>query len=110
MIAGGGEELDAAQIGIFDTLYATSLKNDTPEISPRPFDKNRDGLVIGEGAGTLILEEYEFAKARGAKIYAEILGFGTNTDGTHITNPNQATMGKAMELALKYFIRRNRLY
>ena len=101
MIAGGGEELDAAQIGIFDTLYATSLKNDTPEISPRPFDKNRDGLVIGEGAGTLILEEYEFAKARGAKIYAEILGFGTNTDGTHITNPNQATMGKAMELALK---------
>ena len=101
MIAGGAEELDHTQIGIFDTLYATSLKNDTPELTPRPFDKDRDGLVIGEGAGTLILEEYEHAKKRGAKIYAEILGFGTNTDGTHITNPNSKTMAKAMELALK---------
>ncbi len=101
MIAGGGEELDPTQIGIFDTLYATSLKNNTPELTPSPFDKNRDGLVIGEGAGTVILEEYEHAKKRSAKIYAEIIGFGTNTDGTHITNPNHKTMGKAMELALK---------
>ena len=81
MIAGGGEELHATEIAIFDTLYATSLKNDTPKLTPSPFDKNRDGLVLGEGAGTMILEEYEHAKKRGAKIYAEIVGFGTNTDG-----------------------------
>ena len=101
MIAGGGEELHATEIAIFDTLYATSLKNDTPKLTPSPFDKNRDGLVLGEGAGTLILEEYEHAKKRGAKIYAEIIGFGTNTDGTHITNPNRETMKTALELALK---------
>lgn len=88
-------------MAIFDTLYATSLKNNTPELTPSPFDKNRDGLVIGEGAGTLVLEEYEHAKKRGAKIYAEIIGFGTSTDGTHITNPNYKTMGKALELSLK---------
>lgn len=101
MIAGGAEEIHATEIAIFDTLYATSLKNDTPKLSPAPFDKNRDGLVIGEGAGTLILEEYEHAKKRGAKIYAEIIGFGTNTDGTHITNPNRKTMKNALSLALK---------
>ena len=101
MISGGAEEMHATEIAIFDTLYATSLKNDTPKLSPKPFDKNRDGLVIGEGAGTLILEEYEHAKKRGAKIYAEVLGFGTNTDGTHITNPNKDTMKNALELALK---------
>ncbi len=101
MIAGGAEEIHATEIAIFDTLYATSLKNDTPKLSPAPFDKNRDGLVIGEGAGTLILEEYEHAKRRGAKIYAEIIGFGTNTDGTHITNPNRKTMKNALSLALK---------
>ena len=101
MIVGGAEELDATQVAVFDTLYATSTKNNTPELTPSPFDANRDGLVIGEGAGTLILEEYEHAKKRGAKIYAEIVGFGTNTDGTHITNPNHKTMGIAMELALK---------
>ena len=70
MIAGGADELHASHIAIFDTLYATSLKNDTPKLTPSPFDKARDGLVLGEGAGTLILEEYEHAKARGAKIYA----------------------------------------
>lgn len=101
MICGGAEELHPAQIAIFDTLYATSLKNDSPEITPSPFDKNRDGLVIGEGAGTLILEEYEHAVKRGAKIYAEIIGFGTSTDGTHITSPNAETMGNALALALK---------
>lgn len=101
MIAGGAEELNVAQIAVFDTLYATSQKNSTPKLTPSPFDKNRDGLVIGEGAGTLILEEYEHAKKRGAKIYAEIIGFGTSTDGTHITSPNQATMKSALELALK---------
>lgn len=100
MIAGGAEELHPTQIAVFDTLYATSLKNDSPELTPSPFDKDRDGLVIGEGAATLILEEYEHAKARGAKIYAEIVGYGTTTDGTHITNPRYETMAKAMELAL----------
>lgn len=101
MIAGGADELHPSHIAIFDTLYATSLKNDLPDLTPSPFDKNRDGLVIGEGAGTLILEEYEHAKSRGAKIYAEIIGFGTSTDGTHITNPNCETMGAALALAIK---------
>lgn len=101
MIAGGGEEFHPTQIGIFDTLYATSTKNDTPKLTPSPFDKDRDGLVIGEGAGTLILEEYEHAKARGAKIIAEIVGFSTNTDGTHITNPNAETMAIVMKQALE---------
>lgn len=101
MIVGGAEELCASHIGVFDTLYATSQKNDTPNLTPSPFDINRDGLVIGEGAGTLILEEYEHAKNRGAKIYAEIVGFATNTDGTHITSPNSETMQIVMEKAIK---------
>lgn len=101
MIAGGADELHPTQIAIFDTLYATSQKNSTPELSPSPFDKGRDGLVIGEGAGTMILEEYEHAKKRGAKIYAEIIGFGTSTDGTHITSPNREKMQSALALALK---------
>ena len=100
MIAGGAEEIHPTQVGVFDTLYATSTKNDTPKLTPSPFDKDRDGLVIGEGAGTLILEEYEHAKARGAKIYAEIVGFATNTDGTHITNPNKDTMADVMRKSL----------
>ncbi len=100
MLAGGAEEIHPTQVGVFDTLYATSGKNDTPELTPSPFDKDRDGLVIGEGAGTLVLEEYERAKARGAKIYAEIAGFATNTDGTHITNPNKDMMAEVMKLSL----------
>ena len=100
MIAGGAEEIHPTQVGVFDTLYATSSKNDTPELTPSPFDKDRDGLVIGEGAGTLILEEYERAKSRGAKIYAEIVGFATNTDGTHITNPNKDMMAEVMRQSL----------
>lgn len=100
MIAGGAEEIHPTQVGVFDTLYATSSKNDTPKLTPSPFDKDRDGLVIGEGAGTLILEEYERAKSRGAKIYAEIVGFATNTDGTHITNPNKDMMAEVMQQSL----------
>lgn len=100
MISGGAEEIHPTQVGVFDTLYATSSKNDTPKLTPSPFDKNRDGLVIGEGAGTLILEEYERAKSRGAKIYAEIAGFATNTDGTHITNPNKDMMAEVMRQSL----------
>jgi len=101
MIAGGSDEYNPSNIGVFDTLFATSTKNDTPNLTPSPFDKNRDGLVIGEGAGTLILEEYEHAKARDANIYAEIVGFGTNTDGEHITNPNKDSMAEVMKLALE---------
>ena len=101
MIAGGAEEIHPTQVGVFDTLYATSSKNNTPKLTPSPFDKDRDGLVIGEGAGTVILEEYERARARGAKIYAEIAGFATNTDGTHITNPNKEMMAEVMRKSLE---------
>jgi 3-oxoacyl-[acyl-carrier-protein] synthase II len=101
MLAGGAEELSAANAAVFDTLFATSCKNDTPLKTPAAYDKNRDGLVVGEGAGTFVLEEYEHAKKRGAKIIAEIAGFGTNTDGNHITQPNRPTMGIAMKLALE---------
>lgn len=101
MLAGGGEELCPTEAVVFDTLFATSTKNETPELTPRPFDKNRDGLVIGEGACTLVLEELEHATARGAKIYAEIVGFGTNSDGLHVTQPNSATMEIAIRHALK---------
>ena len=101
MIAGGAEELAATETAVFDTLFATSVKNSTPELTPAPYDRDRDGLVIGEGAGTLVLEEYEHAKARGAHIYAELVGFGHNTDGEHITQPKKDTMQRALELALK---------
>jgi 3-oxoacyl-[acyl-carrier-protein] synthase II len=100
MIAGGAEELDITDSATFDTLYATSVRNDSPETTPRPYDRDRDGLVIGEGAGTLILEEYEHARARGATIYAEIVGFGCNSDGNHVTQPQAATMRHALQLAL----------
>lgn len=100
MLAGGAEEFDATQVAVFDTLFATSTKNDTPDKTPRPFDAGRDGLVIGEGACTLVLEELEHAKARGAKILAELVGFGTNSDGTHVTSPSRDTMAIAMKLAL----------
>ena len=100
MVAGGAEELCPSEAAVFDTLFATSTRNDTPHKSPRPFDRDRDGLVIGEGAGTLILEELEHAQARGATIYAELIGFGTNSDGTHVTQPQPETMKLAMELAL----------
>jgi len=101
MIAGGAEELSITQAAVFDTLFATSVQNESPELSPRPFDRSRDGLVIGEGAGTLILEEYESAKSRGASIHAEIVGFGTTSDGAHITQPKIETMAAAMDLAIK---------
>ena len=101
MIAGGAEELSAAGSAVFDVLLATSVQNDRPETTPRPFDAGRDGLVIGEGAGCLILEEYEHAQARGATIYAEIVGYGSNTDGQHVTRPDSEMMGRCMQLALK---------
>ncbi|NMG03750.1 beta-ketoacyl-ACP synthase [Azoarcus taiwanensis] len=100
MIAGGSEELTALSAAVFDTLFATSTRNDTPGLTPRPFDVARDGLVVGEGAAALVLEELEHARARGATIYAEIVGFGCNSDGKHITQPESATMATAMRLAL----------
>ncbi|MCL2243189.1 MAG: beta-ketoacyl-ACP synthase [Treponema sp.] len=101
MLAGGAEELSAMDAAIFDTLFAASTKNDNPEKTPAAYDKNRDGLVVGEGAGTLILEEYEHAKARGADIIAEIAGFATNTDGSHITSPNRSTQSIVMKMSLE---------
>jgi 3-oxoacyl-[acyl-carrier-protein] synthase II len=101
MIAGGAEELHLAATVVFDIMYATSTRNDDPGSTPRPFDKDRDGLVIGEGAGTLILEDLSHAKARDAAIYAEMVGFGTNSDGVHIINPSSEGMEAAMRLALQ---------
>ena len=100
MLAGGAEELSGPAVAVFDTLYATSTRNDTPELTPRPFDAQRDGLVVGEGAATLVLEEYEHARARGAVIHAEVVGFGCNSDGAHMTQPTAETMAHAMRMAL----------
>ena len=101
MLAGGSEEFCPSEVYVFDSLYAASRRNDAPELTPRPYDTERDGLVIGEGAGILVLEELEHARSRGAKIYAEIVGYGANSDGTHITQPQQETMQRCMELALR---------
>ncbi|MGI3104326.1 beta-ketoacyl-ACP synthase [Vibrio alginolyticus] len=101
MVAGGAEELCPTESAVFDTLFATSLKNEDPKSTPRPYDSYRDGLVIGEGAGTLVLEEYEHAVARGAKIYAEIIGFASNCDAAHVTQPQMETMQICMEMALQ---------
>jgi 3-oxoacyl-[acyl-carrier-protein] synthase II len=101
MLGGGAEELCASEAIAFDFLYATSRRNDEPGVTPRPYDRDRDGLVIGEGAGMLVLEEREHALARGARIQAEIVGFATNSDGAHVTRPNQETMRRVMELALE---------
>ncbi len=101
MLCGGAEELSGPGVAVFDTLFATSTRNDEAALTPRPFDRTRDGLVVGEGAATLVLEEYEHARARGARIYAEIVGFGCNSDGNHITQPTSETMATAMQLALQ---------
>ncbi len=100
MLCGGAEELCATEAAVFDTLFATSTSNDTPELTPRPFDKDRDGLVIGEGACTLVLEEYEHARERGAHIYAEVAGYATNSDGAHVTQPDLESICRVLELAL----------
>lgn len=101
MIAGGAEELDVTESAVFDTLFATSTRNDRPHTSPRPYDRDRDGLVIGEGATTLVLEERERALARGANIHAEIVGFACNSDGSHVTQPQAGTMEIALRMALE---------
>lgn len=101
MVAGGAEELCPSEAAVFDTLFATSQRNDAPHTSPSPFDQERDGLVIGEGAGTLILEELGHAQARGATIYGEIIGFATNCDAAHITQPQQKTMQLCIQQSLQ---------
>ncbi|PLR37349.1 beta-ketoacyl-ACP synthase II [Chimaeribacter californicus] len=101
MVAGGAEELCPSEAAVFDTLFATSQRNDAPHTTPAPFDADRDGLVIGEGAGTLVLEALEHALARGATIYAELVGFYTNCDAAHITQPQQATIEVCMARALQ---------
>lgn len=101
MIAGGSEEYHAINTAVFDVMFATSTRNEAPHTTPRPFDVDRDGLVVGEGASTLILEELEAARGRGAHIHAEVVGYGTNCDGLHVTNPSPDGMRGAMELALR---------
>ena len=101
MVTGGSEEFHAIDAAVFDIMYATSTRNTEPDKTPRPFDVDRDGLVIGEGAATLILEDYERAKQRGAPIHAEVVGYGTNCDGKHITSPDSEGMAGAMTLALE---------
>lgn len=103
-VTGGSEApITEASIGGFTAMKAMSTNNENPKIASRPFDINRDGFVIGEGAGALILEEYEHAKARGAKIYAEIVGAAMTADAYHMTSTHPEGIGasKAMELALK---------
>jgi 3-oxoacyl-[acyl-carrier-protein] synthase II len=100
MVAGGCEELTPTEAAVFDTLFATSVCNGSPETTPRPFDRDRDGLVVGEGAGTLVLEELEHALRRGARIHAELAGFGTNCDGAHVTQPTAETMAQAVRMAV----------
>ncbi|MBA3564464.1 MAG: beta-ketoacyl-ACP synthase [Gammaproteobacteria bacterium] len=101
MIAGGAEELCPTEAAVFDTLSATSTLNDAPARTPRPFDRDRDGLVLGEGGCAFVLEERGRAKARGARILGEVAGYGTNSDGTHVTRPNSETMQRCIELALE---------
>jgi 3-oxoacyl-[acyl-carrier-protein] synthase II len=100
MLCGGSEELSPTQSIVFDTLGEASRRNDEPNATPRPFDRQRDGLVIGEGAATLVLEDLDSAQARGARIYAEVVGFGTNSDGEHVTQPRVESMSAVMQLAL----------
>lgn len=94
IISGGAEAaVNQAGIGGFNALKALSERNDNPQVASRPFDKNRDGFVLGEGGATLILEEYEHAKKRGAKIYAELIGGGLSADAHHITAPHPEGLG-----------------
>lgn len=101
MFVGGAEGLHYLEAGVFEVMGATSTTcNENPTLTPKPFDKHRDGLVIGEGAGTLVLEEYEHAKKRGAKIYAELKGYATSCDGSHLTTPSRKGMEAVMNASL----------
>jgi 3-oxoacyl-[acyl-carrier-protein] synthase II len=101
MLVGGAEEVHFIPAGVFDVMFAASSKfNATPSLTPRPFDAKRDGVVIGEGAGTLVLERLDRAQARGARIWAELIGYATACDGLHLTNPAWEGMARCMELGL----------
>lgn len=101
MLCGGAEELHWVPAGVFDLMGATSTRfNDAPGESPRPFDIERDGLVVGEGAGAVVLESFERARARGAAVLAEVIGYGASCDGAHITAPSAEGMADAMRRAL----------
>lgn len=103
MMVAGGTDSDLNPVGVaaFDNMHALSRRNDDPEHASRPFDKDRDGFVMGEGAGCVVLEEYEHAKARGAKIYAELVGYGLTSDAYHITSPNTDGPMRCMQMAMK---------
>ncbi|PRQ03682.1 3-oxoacyl-[acyl-carrier-protein] synthase 1 [Enhygromyxa salina] len=101
MLVGGAEEAHFIPAGIFDVMFAASSKfNAEPGLTPRPFDARRDGVVIGEGAATLVLERYDLALARGATIHAELIGYATNCDGIHLTKPSWEGMARCMALGL----------
>ncbi len=101
MLCGGADEVHPTVTMVFDVLKAASRKNDSPNTTPSPFDKNRDGVVCGGGAGILVLETLESARKRKAKIYAEIIGFSLNCDSQHIANPDSHQMATVMENALR---------
>ena len=103
VVLAGGSESTVSQMGVggFAAMRALSTRNDDPATASRPWDKDRDGFVLGEGAGVMVLEEYEHAKARGARIYAELVGFGMSADASHITAPNMDGPRRAMLAALK---------
>ena len=103
MLAGGADQLCPSEAFVFDSLYAASRRNGEPELTPCPYDAARDGLVLGEGGCMMVLEELEHAKARGAKIYGEVLGYGMTCDAYHITSPSPdgSYAAKAMEEAIR---------
>ncbi|MCP4629456.1 MAG: 3-oxoacyl-ACP synthase [bacterium] len=102
MLCGGADEYDTTTVAVFDNLLACSTEfNDTPHLTPRPFDEKRDGLVVGEGAGAVLLEEYESAKKRGATILAEIIGFSCNNNGGDLILPNKDGITQTIKLGLK---------
>ena len=103
VIVAGGSEATVSPLGVggFAAMRALSTRNDDPKTASRPWDKDRDGFVLGEGAGVMVLEEYEHAKARGAKIYAEVIGYGMSADAGHMTAPNMDGPRRAMANALR---------
>jgi 3-oxoacyl-[acyl-carrier-protein] synthase II len=102
MICGGADEYDTTTVAVFDNLLACSTEfNDTPHLTPRPFDVRRDGLVVGEGAGAVVLEEYELAKRRGADILAEVIGFSCNNNGGDLILPNADGVTQTIRLGLQ---------
>ncbi|WP_353661868.1 beta-ketoacyl-ACP synthase II [Hydrogenimonas sp. SS33] len=100
LVVGGEAAITGIGVGGFAAMKALSTRNDDPQHASRPFDRERDGFVMGEGAGALVLEEYESAKARGAKIYAELIGFGESGDANHITTPTMDGPLRAMKAAV----------